>query len=123
MEPTGVRMSCPDCTWDCVMKSEGDIPDEVTKVVEGVPYCPNCNLPMKPIASVDTTPRPASGISAATTLEQIAAKCVEIQREVAELGEDLEEKKGSALEGQEGLRGEARQPATGHRAHGTRARR
>src|SRR3990167_7108502 len=91
MLPAGVRMACPECTWDCIMKSEGDMPEGVTKVVEGVPYCPNCSIALKPIASVDTTPRPASGITAAMTLEQVAQKCVEIQREVADLGADLKE--------------------------------
>lgn len=91
MEPRGVRLACPECTWDCVMKSEQDVPDGVRKVVEGVPWCPNCNLPMKPIASVDTTERPKTGLSAAMTLEQIAAKVVEINHEAIELGKELKD--------------------------------
>src|SRR3990167_1048713 len=91
MLPAGVRMACPECTWDCIMKSEGDMPEGVTKVVEGVPYCPNCSIALKPIASVDTTPRPASGITAAMTLEQVATKCVEIAHEAKDLADELAE--------------------------------
>lgn len=91
MNPAGVRLACPECTWDCVMKSGQDVPEGVRKVVDGVPWCPNCNQPMRPVASVDTTDRPKPGISAAMTLEQIAAKCVEIQRESAILGSELKD--------------------------------
>ena len=48
MEPTGVRMACPQCTLDVVMHAEGECPLPVTKVVEGVPWCPNCDVPMTP---------------------------------------------------------------------------
>lgn len=91
MEPNGVRLACPDCSWSCVMRSEQDVPDGVRKVVEGVPWCPNCNQPMRPIASVDTTDRPRSGISAAMTLEQIAAKCVELNHEATDLANELKD--------------------------------
>ena len=92
MEPKGVRLACPQCTFSVVMTSETDCPAGVTKVVEGVPWCPNCpDTPMVPIASVDVTERPHSGITAAMTLEQVATKCVEIQREVAALAIDLKD--------------------------------
>lgn len=76
MEPKGVRLSCPDCTLSVVMEHEQQCPPPITKVVEGVPWCPNCDIPMKPVASVDTTPRPASpglggGYSFAERLEMI----------------------------------------------------
>jgi hypothetical protein len=82
MTPTGVRLACPDCTLDVVMTSETDCPAPVTKVIEGVPYCPNCNLPMRPVASVDVTPKPERALAGALTLEQCAKKCAEIAREV-----------------------------------------
>ena len=93
MHPTGVRVQCEQCSFSVVMTSEQDCPVGVSKVVEGTPYCSNCNVPMKPIASVDTTPRPSAGISAAMTLEQVATKCVEIAHEAKDLADELAEAK------------------------------
>lgn len=89
MIPKGVRLQCEQCSWTCVMTAESDVPDGVRRVVEGVPYCVNCDIAMRPIASVETTDRPRTGISAAMTLEQIAAKVVEINHEAIELASDL----------------------------------
>ena len=87
----GVRVQCPDCSFNVVMRSEGELPDGVNKVVEGTAYCPNCDIPMTPVASVNPELRPSAGVTAAMTLEQVAGKCVEIQREVAELASDLKD--------------------------------
>jgi len=57
----GVRMACPDCSLDVVMTSEQACPPPVTKVVEGVPYCPNCDIPMAPVGSVDPEAVPSLG--------------------------------------------------------------
>lgn len=51
-EHNGVRMACPSCTWSCVMHREDEIPPGVNKMVEGVPWRPNCNQPMEPAGSV-----------------------------------------------------------------------
>lgn len=61
------------------MRHEGDVPEGVTKVVEGVPYCPNHEggIPMRPVASVDVTERPKAspglgeGLSLAERLDAI----------------------------------------------------
>ena len=93
MEPRGLRLACPQCTLDVVMTQESDCPAPVTKVVEGVPWCPNCNIPMTPIASVDTTERPTSGVTTGMTLDQIAATCVELAHEAKDLADELAEAK------------------------------
>jgi hypothetical protein len=105
MEPKGVRLACPECQWDCVMKHEGDLPEGVTKVVEGLPYCPNCSVPMAPIASVDTTPRPRVGITQAMTLEEAALKVGEINAEVKELADDYEQKKKASSDAKKAYEG------------------
>lgn len=46
------------------MRSENDVPAGVTKVVEGVPFCPNCNVGMEPIASVPINDRPTEPATA-----------------------------------------------------------
>lgn len=83
MEPTGVRCACPDCTFSVVMKSETDCPPPVTKVVEGLPWCPNCDVPMKPVASVKVTDKPP-GVGAVDGLDdhQRLGKIRELEREV-----------------------------------------
>ena len=93
MEPRGIRLACPQCTLDVVMTQESDCPAPVTKVIEGLPWCPNCDIPMAPIASVDTTERPTSGVTTGMTLDQIAAKCVELAHEAKDLADELAEAK------------------------------
>lgn len=75
------------------MTSETDLPAGVRKVVEGVPYCPNCDIPMKPIASVDTTERPKTGINAAMTLEDVARVCADLEHDAEELANEVERAK------------------------------
>jgi len=97
MNQKGVRMACPACTWSCVMTHEGDLPPGVNKVVEGVPYCPNCDdLPMKPVASVDTTPRPSPGLAEGLSLAERLAKIREAEQEAADSRADWEEAKERA---------------------------
>lgn len=92
MEPKGVRLACPDCTWSCVMTSEDDMPTGVTKKIEGTPYCPNCNVAMRPVASVDTTERPKPEVKP-LTLEDAAKRCAGLERECHELADDLQRAK------------------------------
>lgn len=93
MEPKGVRLACPDCTLDVVMTSESDCPPPVTKVVEGVPWCPNCNVPMKPIASVDTTLRDRALVTPKMTLEDIARLCADLETEAEVLANEVDRAK------------------------------
>lgn len=92
MEPRGVRCQCPDCTLSVVMTSEHDIPHPITKVIEGTPYCPNCDQPMKPVASVDTTVREKAA-PPVLTLEDAAKKCSELEKECSELAKEVEHDK------------------------------
>jgi hypothetical protein len=60
MESKGVRCQCPQCTFSVVMHHETECPPGISKVVEGAPFCPNCDVPMKPVSSVDTSPKHTS---------------------------------------------------------------
>lgn len=78
------------------MKSEGDMPAGVTKVVEGTPFCPNCDVPMKPVASVDTTSRPNPGLSEGLSLAERLAKLRVAEQEVAEAESEWDDAKDDA---------------------------
>lgn len=52
-EHKGVRMACEQCTWACVMTREDELPAGVNHMEEGVPWCPNCSIPMRPAGSVE----------------------------------------------------------------------
>jgi len=89
---TGVRLACPDCTWDCLMTSEADMPPGVAKKVEGVPYCPNCNIAMRPVASaVAKEPTSIGSLGNRPTLEEVARVCVDLQREAVVLDKKLKD--------------------------------
>lgn len=97
MEPTGVRMACPQCTWSCVMRAEDERPDGVNRLVEGVPYCPNCqDMPMEPIASVNVTERPSPGLAEGLSLAERLQKIREAQLEVGEAKEAWDDAKEAA---------------------------
>ena len=87
MHPKGVRLACPECSWSCVMTHEDDLPEGVTMVVEGVPYCPNHTpgIPMKPVASVDITPRPQAspGLGEGLSLAERLAKIRQAEEDVS----------------------------------------
>lgn len=97
----GVRVACPECTWSCVMHAENETPPGVRRMVEGTPYCPNCDLPMKPIGSVPAAEPgagPSPGLGEGLSLAERLEKIREAQREVAIAEEVLNEAKRGASE-------------------------
>jgi hypothetical protein len=102
MTSTGVRVQCPQCTFAVVMKSETECPPGISKVVEGSAFCPNCDMPMKPVASVDTStkhsnPGLGQGLSFAERLEAIRSA----EYEVEEAERVLKARKADATEARE----------------------
>lgn len=96
MEPKGVRLACPDCTFSVVMTSEDDMPTGIRKKVEGVPYCPNCDLAMRPTASVDVTPKPNPGIGEGLSFAERLEKIRLAEQEVAAAERDWDDAKDDA---------------------------
>lgn len=101
-EHNGVRMACPDCTWACTMHSEGELPDGVNHVEHGVPFCPNCRVPMKPVGSVPPVngrehgSGPSPGLGEGLPLAERLAKIREAEREVATAKSEWEDAKSEA---------------------------
>lgn len=99
MNPTGLRIQCPACGLDTIVteevgQDENRLPPKINKRVNGEFVCPNHadeDIFMAPVASVDTTPKPQTGITQAMTLEQVAAKVVSLQAEAAELKAEYDE--------------------------------
>ena len=58
----GVRVQCPTCTFSVVMRGEGELPEGISKVVEGAAFCPNCDLPMTVVGSVDGEAKDRPGL-------------------------------------------------------------
>lgn len=87
MKPDGVRLQCPECTFSTVVTEEhmvgesAPLPTGVNKRIEGEFFCPNCNVPMKPIASVETRTGPALIKPDEMTMEQWREKLGELERE------------------------------------------
>lgn len=71
-------MSCPLCTWSCVMVAEDQMPEGVRKLVEGVPWCPNDDVPMEPIASVE--PKTNGATLPATVMAAAVGEDVPIEK-------------------------------------------
>lgn len=99
MIPAGLRLQCPECTFSTVVTEaitadEFGLPEGVTRRELTTFYCPNCtSIALAPVASVDPTPKPKTGITHAMTVDECAAKVAEIGRDVEVLADALEDAK------------------------------